>query len=698
MSSPDELFRQALTSLQMRNPVGAERLFKQALRAAPGHIPALNLLAITLMQLGRLDEAEDYMKRAAQADPRSDQTLSNYGLLLQALKRPAEAYDRFSEALAINPSVAETWHNRGAVLKDLNRQEEAVTDFDRAIALKPALAESWLGRGNVLADLGRDPDALAAYDRALALRPDLAEAWLGRGNLLTRRHDFVGALAAYDRALALQSNLAETWLGRGNALTHLGRYGEALAAYDKALAIQPHLPYALGQRLYVKSYLCDWSDQATDVAELLAALRADRPASLPFPLLTLSSTAADQLRGAKNYMALQTSHRASSAPAPQTKEHLHGRLRIAYLSADFGEHPVTYAMVGVLGAHDRTKFEITAVSLAKHRESAIRTRLEQTAERFVDAAMHDDDAIAGTLRNLDIQIAIDLNGLTDGARPGVFLRRPAPIQVNYLGYPSTIGSTCFDYILADRCTIAEDEQTHFVECVGYLPDTYFPFDRQRAISDRSLTRREVGLPETGFVFCCFNNSYKINPPVFDIWMRLLHDIEGSVLWLSAVNETAKDNLRREAQARGVTPDRLIFAPRLENNADHLARLRLADLFLDTLPYNAHATASDALWAGLPVLTRIGDTFAGRVAASLLHAAGLPELIVHSAEDYENAARGLAQTPDRLAALKSKLAHNHGIAPLFDTARFTRHLEAAYTIMWETHCRDEQPRSFAVAPA
>jgi len=371
-----------------------------------------------------------------------------------------------------------------------------------------------------------------------------------------------------------------------------------------------------------------------------------------------------------------------------------GRIRVAYVSADFHSHATAWLMAGVFEAHDRDRFDIYAFSLGRNDRSETRMRLEQAFDVFIDAGDKTDQEIAGLLRDLDVDIAVDLKGLTKGARPGIFALRPAPIQVNYLGYPGTMGVDYIDYLVADRVIIPETERRWYAENIVYLPDTYQCNDTARSLPARLASRRDVGLPEQGFVFCSFNGSFKITPRVFDVWMRLLQKTEGSVLWLRESNGSSMRNLRREAEKRGVAGDRLVFAP-VWPHAEHLARHRSADLFLDTLPYGAHTGASDALWAGLPVLTCLGESFAGRVAASLLHAVGLPDMVTHSLEEYEARALQLAHDPALLDEVTERLARNRETHALFDTARFTRHLESAYGQMVERHRAGERPQPFAV---
>jgi protein O-GlcNAc transferase len=725
-SSVDETFRNALAAMQTGQADAAEQLFKQALQLQPRHVAALNLFGILLTSLGRLEEAEHYTRRALDENASSDATIYNHGVILKALRRHDEALERFTQALKINASSAETWNNRGTVFNDLMRHREAVADFDRAIAinssyadaflnkgkalaslmsyeeslaafdralaLNPDLTEAWFGRGYVSAALQRYDDAAAAYDRALALNPDLAGVWLNRGNVAfeLKRHD--DALAAYSRALALDPGLAEAWLGRALIALDRKQYDDAFAAYDRALRLKPDLNYAEGDRLHVKLHLADWTNLGSEVLHLLSAVTDQKPVIGPFPFLSIPSSPADQLQCVERY-------NADEPPFPPIWRgdiYSHDRIRVAYLSANLNDHPMSYLIAGLFEQHDKSRFEITALSFGPDRPSDIRDRMKRALEHFVDVRHKSDQELAEHIRRIEIDIVVDLMGFTDDERHGVLARRAAPIQVSYLGFPGTMGAGYIDYILADATVIPEDQFPYYRERVVWLPDSYYVNDRQRRIAEHTPTRRECALPETAFVFCCFNNTYKITPDIFDIWMRLLGANEQSVLWLIETNATATANLRREAEQRGIASDRLIFAPKIPV-ADHLARHRQADLFLDTLPYNAHTTACDALWAGVPVLTCLGSAFVGRVAASLLKAVGLDDLITNSLKEYEALALKLAGDPAHLASIKRRLADNRMTAPLFDTERFARHMEAAYTTMWDRHRKGEPPQAFAVSP-
>ncbi|HEX8030690.1 MAG TPA: hypothetical protein VF491_19595, partial [Vicinamibacterales bacterium] len=468
---------------------------------------------------------------------------------------------------------------------------------------------------------------------------------------------------------------------RGGVLSILARYDEALAAYDKAIALKPDQANIEGDRLHAKSHICDWADFDVECDHFIESIRNRNAIAPPFLLFGIPSSAADQLLCATRWIA--RNHPPSESPRWRGERYHHDRIRIGYFSSDLCNHATSNLMAGMFECHDRSKFETVAISWSPNNDPEMRRRLEASFDRFVEVRDMSDDEVADLIRRFEIDILVDLKGFTGGSRTRVLGRRPAPVQVNYLGYPGTLGAPFIDYIIADRTVIPDHHREFYSEKVVALPGSYQANDDKRVIADRVFTRGEVGLAPTGFVFCCFNNNYKITPEMFDRWMRILGSVPGSMLWLLEANTSAAANLRKEAVARGVAAERLVFAPRV-SMPDHLARHRLAGLFLDNIPCNAHTTASDALWAGLPVLTILGDTFAGRVAGSLLHAIGLPELVAESPEAYERMAVDLATHPEKLAALSTRLAANRLTAPLFDTKRFTRHIEAAYTAMYERH--------------
>jgi predicted O-linked N-acetylglucosamine transferase (SPINDLY family) len=526
------------------------------------------------------------------------------------------------------------------------------------------------------------------------LRPDYAEAHCNRAVTLKDLDQLDDALAGLDRALLLRPDYVEAIYNRGAVLKELKRTDAALAAHERVLALQPDHPHAFSAAAECVLHLCDWGRLAKYAPGVKERAAGGGSIIDPLTLLGYSDDPALQLQCARRYFA---------SIVPQMPPPLwsggrwrHDRLKIAYFSADFRSHPVTQLTAGLYEMHDRDRFEVIAISCGRDDRSEQRARVMAAVDEFHDVRSASDRDIAKLMNEMQVDIAVDLSGYTGDGRSAVLAHRPAPVQVSYLGFSATMGTNLIDYIVADPVLLPSDLQQHFAEKIVHLPDCYQVSDSRQKIA-ATPSRSEAGLPETGFVFCCFNNNWKLAPEVFDIWMRLLHAVPGSVLWLSSMNATAMGNVRRAAEARGVPAERVIFAKRLDHLADHLARHRLADLFLDTFPYNAHTTTNDALRAGLPVVTRIGGSYAARVAASLVTAIGLPELVTTSLDEYEALARDLATNPRRLAAVKAALAVGRDTGPLFDTARFTRHLEAAYITMWETWQRGETPKSFSVAP-
>jgi protein O-GlcNAc transferase len=727
----DALYNRGVTLQALGRHDEALASFDQALAIKPDFIEALINRGNALQALTRHAEALESYDRALAIRPDHPEALSNRGTTLHALGRHAEALASFNQALAIRPDFADAFYSRGITLHALGRHAEAIASYDQALATRPDFTDALYNRGITLHALKRHAEALASYDQALALKPDFIEALNNRGTVLHALDRHAEALASYDQALAINPVFAEAHFNRGNSLQELDRHLEALASFDKALVLKPEYDeaifnrcislhalnrhvemlrnigkalasehkykYALGMFVHSRAHICDWREYGGLVQRLESGVRAGTSCSHPFPFITVSDSPAAQLACASSYAGKR--YPGSSAPLWRGERYGHERIRIAYLSADFREHPVAQLLVELLEKHSREKIETFGISFGPDTHDDMRSRLANALEHFIDVRGMGDEDAAALLRESEIDIAVDLTGFTASARTGILARRPAPIQVNYLGYMGTLGADYIDYIIADEFVIPRDRQIHYSEKVVYLPDSFQVNGTTRKIAVRTPTRAEAGLPGQGFVFCCFNNSYKINPPVFEIWMRLMHRVEGSVLWLAKAQAETAANLRREAQARGIDPARLVFAPRRGRIEDHLARYRLADLFLDTLPYNAHATAGDALLAGLPLLTRAGEAFAGRVSGSLLNAAGLPELVTSTPEEYEALAVKLAADGGaRLREMRERLARNRLTAPLFDTERYCRHIEAAYTTMWKRYQRGEKPESFSVEPS
>jgi predicted O-linked N-acetylglucosamine transferase (SPINDLY family) len=667
--------------------------FNKALGVKPDYADALNGRGTALLRLKQPEKALGSFDKALALAPDLAQALNNRGNALLDLKRPEEALASFDKALATRPDYAEALTNRGIALGKLMRPEEALASYDRALAIKPHLAQALNNRSNVLLVLKRPVDALASLDKALNMNPADAEALYNRGLVFLDLSQPAEALASLDRALALKPEHADALCCRGDALVDLGRAEQALASFEKALAIAPDNAAAVGGVLLAALRACRW----TRVREILASQGSQTGGQSPIaalgPFFTLACCDDPSVQLDCARQSVQSS-KLTAAPRWTAPPRSGGKLRIAYISADFRNHAIATLFSELFRLHDRTRFDVIGISTGTDDRSNERSRIAKAFDRFLDVRYKCDQDAAEILRELEVDIAIDLTGHTRDTRLGILASRPAPIQVSYLGYPGTTGADFIDYVIADPIVLPFDQQPYYTERIVHLPDTYQVNDCKRAIPSSAPTREACGLPEDAFVFCCFNNNYKITQEIFEVWMRLLAANPGSVLWLYRSNEDVERNLREVLRRGGVDSARLLFAEPLPYRA-HLARHLQADLFLDTLPYNAHTTASDALWAGLPVVTCMGRTFAARVAASLLHAAGLPELVTHSLADYEALAMRLASDRALLEQYRQRLQANRRTCALFDTARFARNIELAYIQMWEIHQRGEDPQSFRV---
>ncbi len=749
---------QAVALHQQGRLAEAETLYRESLMREPGLFGPRYYLGVMRMQQGRFEEAAAFLREALRLREQDLHTLVNLGMALRHLGRPGEALPPLARALELRPDLAEAHYQQAAALHELGRPDEAHEAVARALVLSPDHLKAAFLHAVVLGDLRQPQEARAAYDRLLRHSPDHVEALNNRGLLAWEAHDpqpaladlnralklqpqhvpsltnralvlgatgrAAEALADYERLLALNPGNAETWNQHGAMLRLLDRSQEALESFERALALKPDFALALtnrgylrwvlenrhdeakadltralalepdqswleGELFYLKMQSADWEGFAEARAAMSASIAAGKKVIRPFAWQAASADPASLQQCSRIFTASEFPAMAAAAPSPRPQ----ARIRIGYLSADFREQATAYLMAGVYDAHDRDDFEIVAFDNGFDDASPMRARLEKAFDRIVPIAGLSDAQAAEAVRAAGIDILVNLNGYFGKPRMGVFARRAAPVQVNYLGFPATLGAPYMDYIIADRTVIPDDERRFYDEAVVWLPDSYQANDDKR-VRPSPIDRAAAGLPEDAFVFCNFNQGYKLAPETFAIWLRLLRRRENSVLWLLRDHDVAMARLRREAEAQGVAGERLIFAPMMPLE-QHLSRVALADLFLDTLPYNAHTTASDALWAGVPLVTCRGTAFAGRVAASLLQAAGLPDLITETADDYEALAAVLAQDPEKLADVRARLAQNRDTCPLFDTARFARHLEAAYRAMMARAGAGAAPQSFAV---
>lgn len=688
-------FNRAISLAKLGRDEDALRSCDKALEIRPDYLDALNNRGNILSALGRLEEAAACFEAVLAQKPDSAQALNNLGNVQQKLRQYEQALQSYGRALAVRHDFAEALSNQGNTLQRLRRYEEAIAKYDDALTLQPENAEIHLNRGVALGKLKRFDASLACFEQAIRLRPEYAAAYSNRGLTLHELRRYDEALADYDRAIAIEPENTEVLFNRGSTLCMQKQYEAAMGCFERVLTLAPDHPHAVGAAADCALHICDWDRHERFGRRLRDCVGDNHSIISPFLLLGYFDDAGLQLRCTQKYLRheLQPAH---SVRAAKRRVGPREKCRVAYLSADFRDHPVSHLAAELFEAHDRSHFEIIGVSIGPNDGSQIRKRLLGAFDQFHDVFLDTDQNIAKLLEDSQIDIVVNLTGLTDGGRPGILVDHPVPVQVSYLGYSATMGAPFMDYIIADPRVLPMDQQQYYSEKIVHLPNCFLVNDRKRRISSETPTRAEAGLPPEGFVFCAFNNNWKFVPEVFEVWMRLLGAVEGSVLWLSGTNSSAVRNMRDKASACGINPERIVFAARLVDSADHLARHRLADVFLDTLPYNAHATASDALWAGLPVVTCCGQSFAARVATSLLDAVGLPELITVNLVDYEQLALRLARDPQMLSGVKCKLTKNRDTHPLFDSARFTRDIEAAYKTMWGAARRGEAPRAFCVA--
>lgn len=642
---------------------------------------------LALQALGQLDKSIESYNHAIAIKPNFAEAYFNRGNALHALKELDAAIESYEYAINLQPDYVEAYMNGGNTLLELNRFEAAIKNYDCAIEIKPDCADAYLYRGNALLKLMRCESAVESYNCAIAIQPDRADIYLHRGNALLKLMQCENAVESYNNAISIQPDMAEAYVGRGAAQQELKQLEAAVVSYEKAMALNPNFEYLLGAFIHTKMSLCDWANLNENRSELVRRIENNEKVSAGFPLVPITNSPSIQRKVCEIW--LNDKHPTNSSLGVISKPLRCSKIRVGYFSADFYMHSVSVLTVDLFEHHDKSRFEIFAFSFGPGIKDVMRERLENAFDQFIDVRHLADKEIALLVREMEIDIAIDLGGATQNSRPGIFSYRAAPIQVNYLGWPGTMGAEYFDYLIADNMIVPKTSQQYYTEKIVYLPNSYQSNDSKRKIIAKKLSREELGLPEAGFVFCCFNNCYKITPELFNSWMRILKAVKGSVLFLYVDNKIVEKNLKKEAQARGVDLSRLVFGERLPTE-DYLARYKAADLFLNTFPYNAGTTASDALWVGLPILTRSGETFVSRVTGSVLNAIGLPELITYSFEEYETLAIELATHPTKLNEIKVKLAANRLTTPLFDTALFTQNLENAYIQMVERYQADMAP--------
>jgi predicted O-linked N-acetylglucosamine transferase (SPINDLY family) len=680
------------TLRELKHLEEAVKCYDKAIALKSDYVDALLNRAISLQELEQPEAALLSYDLAIELKPDNATAFCNKGIILKALNQLDAAIICYEKAVTLKPDYAEAYFNRGNALSELKHFDDALSSYNKCIELKSNCADAYLNRGIALQALRQARHAIESYDKAIELNPSFAEAYYNRGNAFFELRQFDDALKSLNESIRLKPDFVEAYVNRGNLLKELKQLEAALANYDIALNLKPHQEYLFGMRLNIKMQMCDWDGFHSDIDKLSQKIVNNEKATPCLPLLALPVSMSLQRKAAEIFVKDKFPFNPILGPIP--KRSRQKRIRVGYYSADFHNHATTYLMAELFELYDKDKFELFAFSFGPDKNDEMRERVLKAVDHFIDVTNIGDMAVAQMSRDLRIDIAVDLKGLTKDTRLGIFSYRCAPIQVSYLGYPGTLGANYIDYLIADKKLIPTGSEKYYSENIVYMPDTYQVNDRKRVIPKSHFTRQEMGLPKNSFIFCCFNNNYKITPQIFGSWMRILKQVNSSVLWLLEDNSSVAANLKNEALRCGVDPERLIFAIRMPL-ADHLARHNLADLFLDTLPYNAHTTTSDALWAGLPVLTCTGESFASRVSASLLCAIDLPELVTTTQSEYEQLAIELAIQPNKLKAIKDRLEIMKMASTLFDSPSFSSQIENVFLKMYECYLSDLNPSHISI---
>ena len=669
----------------------AEHAFREACRVQSDDADGYNNLGNVLQTQNKLDEAIAAYQRSIEIKPNNARVHNSLGNALRSQNRLDEALASFQFAIKFDDKNFEAHYNVANYFLEHNKTEDAIAAYQRALKINDDHASVHFNLGIALKNQNKFDDAIVAFRRAVEIRPNHAGALNNLGVALQEQKKLFEAIAAYQRAIEIEPEHAAVWNNLGNALRMARRPNDSIAAYQRAVDLNPEYKGTKAQILLSMRHICDWRKFKT-LDDTYINIGIIGSAAPPFTMLSIEDNSERQMLRSKNWSFEK--YKKTPLRFLSNKYEKNSRFRIGYFSADFYDHATLHLMAGLFQEHDKSVFEIFVYSYGRSSLGRLGKITKNSADCYCDITEYCDDDVVDLVRSHKLHVAIDLKGHTADSRSYLFQFRLAPIQINYLGYPGSMGADFIDYIIADKTIISESQRPFYTENVIYMPNSYQPNDNMRGISTTATTRSDFGLPEEAFVFCCFNNSYKISPREFDIWMRVLANINGSVLWLLRANQWAEANLRREAQARGLDPDRLVFAEKLQH-ADHLARHKHADLFIDTFNVNAHTTASDALWAGLPVVTMLGQQFAARVAGSLLNAIGIPELITHSEQEYEALILELARDRHKLQALKCKLSSNRLTQPLFDTKRYTRNFENGLRMVVDRYRQGMAPQDLFV---
>lgn len=650
-----------------------------------------------LSKLATLNQRKEFAKLAVESSALSLQYPGSYliwnilGMAYAYSDNMSKAAESLEKALSLNPFDADAFNNLGNLRKNKGEYADAISYYDRALSIRENFPEAITNRGISLKKMGRFSQAAEAFNQAIRIKSNHANAYNSLCSTLHQMGRHSEAIKAGHTAISINKNLLEAHVGVADAHEALGQSDKAISHYLFAARSNPKDTYSAASYIHTMRKLCDWSFDIA-IQEQCLSLEATKSPASPFSMLSIEDNADNQLQRSKNWVS--ANFELKPYPLNRRPPEPGRRIRLGYFGADFHNHATMHLMSGLLKSHDHESFEVFIYSYGKPHEDAGRETAKNAADHFFDIHDMPDLDVLRMVRTHDLDIAIDLKGFTKDTKSRLFQLRLAPIQMNYLGFPGSMGAEFIDYIIADPIVIPDECKKSYSERIIYLPDSYQPNDNTREISTERSTKADFGLPEDAFVFCCFNNNYKITPDAFDIWMRILEKVEGSVLWLIRSNSQAERNLRCEAEKKGINPSRIVFAEKFPHTK-HLERHVHADLFLDTFTYNAHTTASDALWSGLPMVSMAGEQFSARVGASLLSAAGLPELITYNRKEYEEKILELAMDPTKLRAIRDRLASNLSSIPLFDTQLYTRNFEAGLRKAYGIYIRNGKPRDIWV---
>ncbi len=673
-------YKKALICFQNGKINEAEEICFKLVKKNTKNINFLLLLGVIYFKKKKILKSIEIFNKIIKQNPHNYQAFFNLGNVFLSVKEFNKSLECYNKAILINPEYKKAYNNRGNVMRELGMLNQAVKNYDKAIAIESNNPDSYVNRGTIFYELRNFSKASKDYIKAIHLKKNYAEAYFSLANVFNETGASKDAIENYKKAIKINPNYAEAYNNLGNLYNKLKKYNEAIICFEKAIRINPNFNFLYGNLIQTKCIICDWKYFKKDIKNLEKNIEIKKKTAPPF--LTLSLFDSPQIQKNASIIWCEDKFFKSKNIYFENKK-INKKVRIGYYSADFGEHAMSYLLANLFELHDKSKFEIIAFSFVNHSESKIGKRVSNSFNKFFDVSLKSDEEIVELSKNLNIEIAVDLMGFTKKNRFSIFHKRCSPIQVNYLGYPGTLGNANIDYIIADKIIIPKKNEKFYSEKIVYLPNTYQVNDSKKQISKKFLSKKEFGLPENSFIFCCFNQNYKINPKIFNIWMDLLLEVKNSTLWLIEDNEISIKNLKKEAEKKMVNQNRIIFAKRLPNEK-HLARHKLADLFIDTFPYTAHTTGSDALWSGLPLVTLKGETFASRVASSLLNAVNLPELVTTSYEEYKELAIKLSLNPKILQTFKKKLEINISKKPLFNTKLFVKNIESAFIQMHDRY--------------